>query len=278
MELENKKQKLKEFALSVLTKPEYRAKFDKLLKKLSLTEDEVVDMYVLYDLDIFAYGNEIYDSTAMRVVLYIKSLLDGGWNKQKQDFIAEVVTKLAPSSILELGFGIPAKYVIDSVKQLSENSNEVAHQITLTDYSDKALDFASYILENENKNWDKNVVLSRQDIKEISEMINKHDLIVALDSLEHVENPTYVLHNLVENSNIGTKFLISLPISEIIPMHYIAFPSDQDVRDWLNDAGLTIILEKEFSVNREIDLFADQLDYNCVDLVVLCYKDDGNAA
>ena len=62
-----KEQKLRDFAKSSLDNPKYKNKIKKILSKLKLSEDEVVQAYADYDMDIFAYKNEIYKSIALRV-------------------------------------------------------------------------------------------------------------------------------------------------------------------------------------------------------------------
>ena len=109
MDANLKEQKLREFAKSVLEYPEYTEEIEYLLSKLKLSKEEVIQAYVNYDLDIFAYENEIYESLAMRMVLYLHYLLKGSWHQDRQDSILRMIEKIKPESIIDMGFGAPTK-------------------------------------------------------------------------------------------------------------------------------------------------------------------------
>lgn len=267
MTIENKEKKLRDFALSCFNNPEHKQDLQNLLSKLNLDQEEIVAEYILYDLDIFAYDNEIYLSPEMRMVMHIHNLLQGSWHIERQNIIYKFMNSLKPSSIMDVGFGIPSLYI---KKSLEEGNT----QITLSDFSYSALDFASELLSTWNSNWNKNIALVHEDMMLTSIAPPKHDLYLFQDSIEHVEDPTLCLSNFVKNSHSDAKFLLSLPIGPIVPMHYIAWHTEEEAKSWLNKCGLEVESEERIDVNPEVDLFAEQLDFHCTNLIVLCHKQE----
>lgn len=266
MAIENKEEKLRNFALSCFNDKENKADLENLLYKLGLSAHQVVQSYVDYDLDIFAYSNEIYDPLAMRMVMHIHNLLHGSWHIDRQNAIYNFVNLVKPSSIMDVGFGIPSLYVR---KILSDNDDV---HVTLSDFSDSAMKFASLLLDSWNPHWNSKVNLVLEDMSETSLHPPKSDIYLFQDSVEHVPNPTLCLTNFVKNSHPEAKFLLSLPIGPIVPMHYIAWDSDVAAQRWLQECGLDVIEQRKIYVNPEVDLFAEQLDFHCTNIVVLCQK------
>lgn len=265
MTIKNKEQKLKDFALSCFNDISHKKNLQDLLLNLQLEQDDIISEYVRYDLDIFSYSNEIYSSPEMRMVMHIHNLLEGSWHIERQNIIYKFMSVLKPSSIMDIGFGIPSLYI----KKFLEHDNT---HITLSDFSMSALSFASALLYTWEPDWNNKVNLILEDMMITSMSPPKNDIYLFQDSIEHVEDPTTCLTNFVKNSHSEAKFLLSLPIGPIVPMHHIAWHSELEASKWLNDCGLEIELKEKIDVNPEVDLFAEQLNFHCTNLVVLCHK------
>ncbi len=260
----NKSQQLKELALSCFNQ-DTQEELDRLLSELNITLDEVVNTYIDYDLDIFSYHNEIYDSLVMRVVLHIHNLLKGSWHIERQDTINDFINVLNPSSIMDIGFGVPSLYVKEALKKS-------IIKITLSDFAEPAINFAKTLLSIWNPNWHNQVSLACEDMVKVSFNPPKHDVYLFQDSIEHVEDPTACLMNFVRNSSPEAKFILSIPLGPLIPMHFMAWDSSQEAVEWLQQCGLKITMQKQVRVNPEVDLFAEQHNFCYVNLIVLCEK------
>ncbi len=263
--IEEKTKKLKYFAQSVLDNPNNNNELNILISKLGLTKEEIIDSYVKYDLDIFAYGNEIYDPIAMRLVLHLHNMLPESWHIERQNTINQFIQDSKPSSIMDIGFGIPSFYIKKALKKKT-------FKIELSDLCESALGFARMLLDIWDNNWQNVVEMTCQDMNETSLKPPKHDIYIFQDSIEHVADPTNCLKQFVKNSHLDAKFLLSLPVGPITPIHYIAWDSTSEITNWLRDCGLKIISSRTISVNPKVDLFAEQLNFNYDNFVVLCSK------
>ncbi len=259
--------RLKEFALSIFNNKEHKKDLEELLLRLNLNQEDIVKSYIDYDLDIFSFSNEIYDAPSIRMVMHIHNLLEGSWHIERQNIIYNFIKETKPSSIMDVGFGIPSLYIRKFI-------NDENLKITLNDLSDSAQAFASKLLDQWGSNWNKHINFIIEDMAITSFRPPKNDIYLFQDSIEHVNDPTTCLSNFVKNSHPEAKFLLSLPIGPIIPAHHMAWDSDIEIRDWLKYCGLKIISEKKIKVNPEVDLFAEQVNFNFVNLIVLCEKID----
>lgn len=259
--LENKKMHLKEHALTCIEHDNNKA----LIANLNLSVEQVIDSYIEYDYDIFKFDNSIYDSIEMRVVMHLHNSLEGSWHIDRQNTVYEFIKAFRPASVMDIGFGIPSLFVRKFIEDQSV-------QITLSDFSDSSMIFASHLLSDWNVNWPAHVNLAVEDMSQTAIHPQKHDMYIFQDSIEHAPNPTDCLLKFVRNTHPEALFLFSLPIGPKIPVHSISWNTDQEIRDWLNFAGLKILLEKKVKVNPEVDLFAEQVNFSFVNLIVVCEK------
>lgn len=263
----NKADSLKKAALLCLDNDNNR----ELLFKLGLSETEITQAYVDYDYDIFAFDNTIYSSLSIRMVMHLHNSLPRSWHIARQNTIYKFIQHEQPSSVMDIGFGIPSLYVRNTLQTSPIN-------ITLSDFSESSMEFASNLLEMWNKDWHKHVTLSVEDMTVTALHPPYHDIYLFQDSLEHVPDPVTCLKNFVQNTHPEAKFIFSLPIGPKIPVHSISWDTEQEILDWLTGFGLHIEYEKLVQVNPAVDLFAEQVDYSFINVITLCTKNHNSLA
>lgn len=261
---EIKKSKLVAFAKSVFADQEYCFEINRLLAKLGLKKEDVIQAYVDYDLDIYSYSNEIYDSLAIRFVMYLHSLLKQSWHQERQNTIVELIELCDPGTLVDMGFGEPTLYVRNSLI-------EKKRKITLCDYSDSAFIFSKALLEQWSSEWSEVVTFKKFDM-ETYEFIGNFDVYIFQDSIEHITNPAGFLKEYVHFSPKNSYFILSLPIGPITPSHYIAWDTVGQAVTWLRSCGLSIQKQKQIFTNPAVDLFADNPGFSVTNLFVLCSK------
>lgn len=264
MDKEIKKEKLIKFAKSVLADPEHSGELKKLFARLSLTEDIAIQTYLNYDLDIFAYENEIYESLPMRLVLYMHNILQGSWHIERQQFLFDLVKKHSPKTLADLGFGIPGKYVKEYV--LKEKC-----RTTLLDCFPSALQFAKELLTLWDGNWNKLIELREYNMDNL-ESPGQFEGYIFWDSIEHTKNPTKYLQMITKTSPKNATFFFSIPIGPPVPVHFMSWESEAIAESWLKDNGLQVISRRTVRPNPQVDLFADCFTEPFYNLIVDCKK------
>ena len=264
MDANLKEQKLREFAKSVLEYPEYTEEIEYLLSKLKLSKEEVIRAYVNYDLDIFAYENEIYESLAMRMVLYLHYLLKGSWHQDRQDSILRMIEKIKPESIIDMGFGAPTKYIRYYVLK-----NKV--KTTLADLYGSAFEFSKVLFDYLNPSWNEFILFKQIDMNK-HEYPGDFDCYIFQDSIDHVNDSTKYLNKLVKESPSDSRFIFSLPIGPMMSVHTINWDTEEEAIKWLEDSGLKILDSDKVFINPDVDLFAEQIKEELYNLIVICKK------
>lgn len=257
--------KLLDLFYSIINNDRYRHEFSLLMDKFNIFEDDLTKAFLTYNLDIFAFDNSIFDTIENRFVLYIHNLIKGSWHQERQATIVDILVKLRPQSIIDLGFGIPSRYVQELGLQ------QKLFNVTLCDYCDSALNFAEALLEIWGDNWRTTISLTEFDLNQ-AELAGAHDVYLFQDSIEHVEDPTKCLKKYVATTPKEAKFIFSLPIGDIIPAHYIEWLTDIAAIKWLESCGLEVVTQKLVYVNLDVDLFAEPLGKNHHNLIVLAEK------
>ena len=194
--------KVVRMAKSTISDLETVAWFQDIKNSLSLTEDEIISAWVQWDTGKEDYGNEMYNSHAMRVAMYLHNFLPGSWHQYRQNLISKLVEQLGRGSIYEVGFGTVPEYV-DLV--LGNNLT-----LTLSDMDDSSLRFAKLILDIKYSGWNNKIVLQKLNM-DTETIPADHDLYIFQDSLEHALDPGKVLSQHVGRVKKGTRFLFSLP-------------------------------------------------------------------
>lgn len=260
-----KEQKLREFANSVLHDPVHKDELDYLLKYLNLSEKEVLQAYVDYNMDVFAFENEIYESLAMRMVLHLHNLLPGSWHQDRQRVVLEMLQQTGAKTIVDVGFGVPTRYVREYVLK-----NKGVH-LGLADLFDSAFTFAEALLEYLDPGWKRRIDFMKYDM-DTQDFIGEYDCYIFQDSVEHTKDPTTYLTKTVKSALQYTQFVMSIPVGPIIPVHYIVWKDSEEVEAWLKKCGLEILNSEKVYINPEVDLFAEQLDEKFYNLLVRCRK------
>lgn len=265
MNLQTKKERLEYFANSVIENPLYRENLANIFSRLRLSKEQVIEAYVRYDMDIFAYENEIYEPIDLRAALYLHYLLPGSWHQDRQRTILSFLKKTKPNSIADMGFGAPTKYVKEYV---------LAHKksLLLVDLYESAFQFTRSVLNTQKLQWNQYVSFQKLDMN-THEFPQKYTCYIFQDSLEHVKNATAYLKKIVASSPLGTLFIFSLPIGTKIPSHSIEWKKPTDAISWLSDCGIIIQHYKTIRPNPAIDLFAEQLHKNISDLIIYGFSE-----
>lgn len=260
-----KRAKLIKLLNTVLTGDRHCREIEHLIFRLGLSKEEIIKAYVDYNLDIHAFGNEIYGSLANKMVLHIHNLMKKSWHQERQDCILNYVEKINVKNIIDVGFGVPSRYVKDLI--LAEKKSF----LTLFDLAIPSIQFASCLLNLWDISWNETVSLKQGDMCDVNS-VGKFDAYLFQDSIEHVPNPTNCLKEYVKISPEKAFFILSIPIGPIIKAHYMAWDSDEDAMSWLNSCGLRIIESQSIWINPNVDLFAEQLGQDHHNFIVLCEK------
>lgn len=264
MDKKIKEQKLRDFANSVFDYHQYKEELEFLLTSLNLTKEEVIQSYVDYDMDIFEYDNEIYESLPMRFVLHLHNLLKGSWHQDRQNSVLAMVEFAKPKSIVDMGFGVPMKYLREYV--LKQKAKTL-----LVDIYESAFQFSESLLDYLEPEWKNFISFKKLDMNS-HEFIGDFDCYIFQDSIEHVKSSTEYLTKMVKLSPKNAKFILSLPVGPWVPVHTISWNTPEDVKKWLDECGLKISKMSEVHVNKEVDLFAEQFEKDFYNLIVLCNK------
>lgn len=257
-------QKLREFAKSVLNYPEHKQELQHVFSELNLSEEDIIQVYVNYDIDIFAYENEIYESLPMRAVLYLHYLLKGSWHQDRQNAILEMIENVKPKSIVDMGFGAPTKYI-------KEYGLKNKTKLVLVDMYESAFKFAQVLLDYWDSSW-KDFISFKQLDMNTHEFVGAFDCYIFQDSIEHVQNSTQYLTKTVQMSPDDANFVLSLPLGPKVPVHTISWNTDKEAIEWLDKCGLKVNNSKKVYINPKVDLFAEQLDEELYNLIVECTK------
>lgn len=264
MDIKVKEEKLKEYANSVMEYPEYKKEIDYLLEKLGLSKEEVIKSYLEYDTDISAYENEIYEYLAMRMVLHLHYLLKGSWHQDRQRIVLEMVKEAKPKSLVDMGFGTPTRYIREYI--LKDKVKTV-----LSDLYESAFDFSKVLLNYLDKSWKEFISFRKLDMN-THEYPGNFDCYIFQDSIEHVKKAGEYLSKIVVQSPPNSKFIFSLPIGPLMECHTTSWSTKDEAVDWLKKHGLKIVRSEEAHINKDVDLFAEQIKGEFYNFVALCVK------
>ena len=259
-----KENKLREFALSVIEGSLINKEVNAMMDSLSISKKEIVEGYLFYSLDVMAYSNEVYENLGTRFAMYIQTLLPGSWHIKRQNVVFNMINKIKPKSIVDMGFGIPGKYIKDYVLK-----NDV--DLLLVDFYDSAFDFSEKLLDIWDSKWKENISFKNLDMNQ-EKYIDDYDCFLFMDSIEHVNNPSRYLKRTVKKSRPGSKFIFSIPIGPMIPSHKIGWKDKEEAVNWLEECGLKIDSEEKVYPNKKVDIFAAELSEEIYDLIITCSK------
>jgi len=256
-----KEQKLRIIAKSIFTYSKNKKETLQLMIDLNLSKEEIIQAYVNYDMYVFVYNNEVYDDISLRFALYLHYILKGSWHQDRQNTILNFIEKIKPSSIVDMGFGAPTKYI---KKYILKNKKK----LVLVDLYKPAFEFAESLLNIWNSSW-KNYISFKKLNMNTHKLPGSFDCYLFQDSIEHVENAKKYLTKIVKSSTAKTNFILSIPIGPPIPSDTISWDTSKEASKWLKECGLNILDSKKVYINPKVDLFTDNPKefYN---LIVLC--------
>ncbi len=245
---------------------EYKAEVDFLCKSFRVTKADIIDAWVMWDTGINEYDNTIYSSVALRIAMHLHNYVHGNWHDKRQQVVLDLLYKTKPSTIAEIGFGTPQRYVTDYVLR-----NDV--HLTLLDFDSEGLFFAESFLNSIQNDWKTKISLRRYDMNS-NEDIGEYDCYIFQDSIEHANNPTEYLSKVVDMAPRNSHFILTLPIEvdRSIPEHNIFWKNKAEGLHWLEKAGLTIMETADIEMDKELDLFTKFLHPDFKEVVVLAVK------
>jgi len=256
----SKEEKLRELALSALDGSEVSF----LLSSLNMSKADAIEGYLEYNLDVSAYSNEIYQSLGTRFAMHIQNLIKKSWHDERQGVVLDMLNKIKPKSIVDMGFGVPGRYVREYA--LKNNVN-----LTLTDFYPSAFEFSGKLLDFWDSKWKDSISFDHLDMNSL-EHPGDFDCYIFMDSIEHIKAPAKYLKKVVSKSGSKSKFILSIPIGPMIPSHTIGWENEKEAISWLEDNGLTIERIERICPNPDVDLFASEVKGEIYDLLVSCSK------
>jgi SAM-dependent methyltransferase len=265
LSLEEKERKLIALMGLAFNSTLYKQEFSHILSRFNLNREDIVQAFLDYNLDVYSHNNEIYQSQANRVVLHIHNLIKGSWHIERQEAVCKLVEKAAPSKVIDLGFGVPSRYVRELLVSFP-------FHLTLCDNTWSAIIFAEELLNIWNPNWAERINFLCADMENVEQCVGNYDLYISLHSIEHVRNPTKCLGEYVKLSMPNALFLIEIPIGPITPEHYLSWDNVAQGREWIDSVGLEVIDQHLTHVNSDIDLFAEPHNFEYSGYLVLCKK------
>lgn len=150
----------------------------------------------------------------MRFVLYMHNILQGSWHIERQQFLYDLVKKHSPNSLVDIGFGIPGKYIKAYVLKKRIKTS-------LLDCFPSASKFGKELLTIWDKNWNKVVKFSEYNMDTLKSP-GQFDGYIFWDSIEHTKSPTNYLKMIIENSPANATFFFSIPIGPPVPVHFMS--------------------------------------------------------
>lgn len=259
------REKVKQTALRTMSVPEIRVVVDQLNEALGTADEDIIKAWLIWDAEKEYHGNEMYNSEAMRVAMYLHNFIPGSWHEKRQELVLSAIKNLKPKSICEMGFGTPQKYV--------KYATEHGSKLLLSDVDISSINFAKIIFESQSIKWRNKVQFGIVDMDRDS-IPSDYQVYIFQDSLEHAIQPKSVLTQLVSNVEKGVNFLFTLPIEIDKPVkeHNICFTSSDQCIRWVEDCGLQISRHEDIQINREVDLFAQKLHPQYHELLILAHK------
>lgn len=260
---------LRRFARTCANEPEVGLETRCLLDLFKVSWGTVEDFFVYYDSDVRAYGNEVYDDILIRFVLHLHNNLPGSWHVQRQRLICDTLARIRPEAMVEIGFGVPGRYVKSSV--LSDQI--VGGPIHLLDKFSSAREFGSALV-NLWRGDASRVVFGEFDLDDAThyKRVPASPTYVLFDVIEHARNPDSGIDQLLCTAPPGACFLLSLPIGPRVPVHFIDWPSPNSALKWVRHHGLRIVRTWEIHPNPSVDLFARSIAAPFWNLVVEAYR------
>ena len=247
-----KAKRLLELLQIALSNPPLSTEIPQLEELLGVKHDDIIREYIYYDNDIYQYNNEIYETMEIRFVLYIHINRVNSFHVDRQNALSEMMQLYGGKNIIDIGFGVPGQYV----RQKDTVAPEA--QITLADKYLPAITFTEKLMTL--KDWNpRGVSLIQADLDTLKLDLSHFDTVILFDALEHANNADVSLQYIINHTPPDSKFLVSLPICSLVPVHSIEWNSAGEIKQWLTSRGLEMIQDQTIVPNPETDMFIESL-------------------
>lgn len=238
--------------------------FDYLMNELNVPISNIKTMFHKYNGNVFAYNNDIYETLTVRFAQFLNNCNRNSWHEERQDAIVKYLQNINVTSIIDIGFGVPSRYVKDVVLK-----NNI--RLTLLDKYPEAIRFGKTLLDSWDKNWKKNISFKLLDITNADNLQAKYDLYILYDSIEHSLNPNKSMSSIFKRALVGSKFLFSIPVGPQIPCHFMKWDSEIEALNWVKFHGMKILDSHIIQPNESGDLFTKQ-EFKFFNVIVLAEK------
>lgn len=249
---------------SAITADWYRKEIAPLERRMKIARERIREALIDYDLDVLAYGNEIYSDLAIRFVMYMHCMRPNSWHQDRQALILDSVRRAAWRRAIDIGFGVPMKHVRWIISRDGKT-------ICLADKYDSALTFAENALSSwsGNANWHQKITLRKLDM-DSQVPSESYDLYILSDSLEHSRDPGGFASAIRDSAAPGAQFIFLLPIGPCMPQHHISWGNETELLSWLSKLGFVIERHREVRPRLDGDVFARPLKGHLADVAVAC--------
>jgi hypothetical protein len=218
--------------------PAFRSILLPLLETYRLSEAEVREEFLRYNLGINRESNATYKLLGTQFALLINYLPKGTWFARRLEAYRAFASRF--ETITDIGFGLPFAWLLAAMGR-----GRMKADFRFVDSSQTAIDFGLQLIAIAQRQFPAETSqlsfsMKRGSIEESQEWrLPQPSAVVALDSIEHAVEPQRALKSLAEAFR-GATFLIGLPVGTPIPQHQIDFEREQNALNFVRDAQLVI--------------------------------------
>lgn len=255
---------------TTLADQEVGPKIQKLMEFFRVDADTLKQEVLSYTLDkgVDGYVNDRYRKIASRLTLFFHNIVRGTYHAKRHELVLSFLRQIKANKLMDIGYGVPGPYLLT---YLAENPEAI---ITLADQDQSAEEFARGVFLVENPELLERVDFRTYDMN-TEDYPGDAEVYIYLDSIEHTKRPTEYLHKMVKEVKTGSYFIFSIPICPMTGLegfHFAEWLTDDDAREWVQDAGLKIMGERAAHPNPEVDYFAELVEGGYHNYLVLGQK------
>jgi hypothetical protein len=247
-----------------LDAPENAALLRHIQSTLGISKPEIRQGCLHYTLGSFDSGNDIYESAATHIAMWIEYRAAGGIHARRQGAVLRGLQRRQPRALADIGFGAPTQYLRDYVLP------SPGVRVELLDKYPAAIEVGRSILAYWGVTPLRDVAFAVHDM-DVDAPPQGRDCYLMLDAIEHAAEPGRYLRATVAAALHDALFLFHLPIGPQIPSHSIAWAGDADAVAWLAAAGLEVERTEVIVPNPQVDIFA-QHEVKMTNLFVVAHK------
>jgi len=203
--------------------------FKHLLNKLGITQEDVDNHRDFYNNNFDKYENDVYLDPKTRLVHLLNFWEENLWFNERFTLLFKHFNKY--EVIIDFGYGLPYLAIL-----LAEQNKlaSLPQQVFIDKYQsaeDVSKEILSYL--NLDAVFITKSIESREAFEELKKQnLPEKKLFVALETIEHLDNPEEFWNNLKSFS--GSDIIISLPVGPKIPSHTLFYKNVEEVREYLS--------------------------------------------